>query len=122
MVMSDATGQDRSELARRSLSRKSRRTTFTRDMPTKWHPTSLLHPDSGEPFTGDNCWTFVANAIEAGWPIEVITLRKPQGKRGFVMHIDGYDGVKIYVKLQLLADSVVGRSFHESQGRDDEEE
>ena len=122
--MADATDQDRAELARRASSRKTRTSTFTPRAPTKWHPTSLRHPATGDPFTEDNCWAFVVDAINAGEAVEVIELKRPAGNRGFVMKLAGHDGVVIYVKLQLLDAIVLGRSFHESQvgnGEDDDD-
>jgi hypothetical protein len=121
--MSDASEQDRKELVRRALGgRRTRTSVFIATSPTKWHPTSLSHPESGEPFTEDSCWTFVADAIVAGTEVEEMVLHRPPGKRGFVLRLKGHGGVIIYVKLQLLADKVFGRSFHESVGPDDEEE
>lgn len=121
--MSDARDQDRNELVRRARGGRPTRTSEHSDKaPTKWHPTSLRHPESGEPFTEDNCWTFVADAIDAGAEVEEMVLRRPPGKRGFVLKLEGHGGVVIYVKLQLGAAKVVGRSFHESVGPDDEEE
>lgn len=121
--MSDASEQDRNELVRRALGgRRARTSAFVSTAPTKWHPTSLRHPESGEPFTEDNCWTFIAHAIAAGAEVEEMVLRRPLGKRGFVLKLEGHGGVIIYVKLQLLADKVFGRSFHESVGPDDEDE
>jgi hypothetical protein len=120
--MSEACQQDRSELVRRALSRKTRLSTFSDKAPTKWHPTSLRHPADGVPFTEDNCWDFVILAITGGAPVEEIVLRHPAGKRGFVLKLVGYEGTIIYVKLQLLADKVLGRSFHESSGHEDEDE
>lgn len=120
--MSDATEQDRQELVRRARSRRTRRARFTPGSPTKWHPTSCGDPRCGDPFTVDNCWEFVADAIESGAAVEVIQLRKPHGKRGFVVMLDGIDGTKIYVKLQLSSDVVLGRSFHASTGPQDKED
>lgn len=121
--MGEACEADRRELGRRAAGgRRLRITSFTREAPTKWHPTSLIDPCTGEPFTEDSCWAFIADAIHRGEPVEEISLRKPVGKRGFVLKLAGQAGVKIYVKLQLLADKVFGRSFHESTGHDDEDE
>ena len=120
--MAQATAQDRSELIRRAESRKTRRSSFTPGAPTKWHPTSLYNPADGEPFTPDNCWGFIAEKIAAGAPIEVIVLKHPPGKRGFVMLLEGHGGITIYVKLQLQSEIVLGRSFHESTGADDEDD
>ncbi len=121
--MSHACAQDRQELVRRALGgRKTRTSAFTKGAPTKWHPTSLRHPEDGDPFTEDNCWSFIADAIAAGAPVEEIVLKKPAGKRGFVLKLAGHGGVTIYVKLQLAADKVMGRSFHESTEHDDKDE
>lgn len=109
-------------MSKRASSRKTRLSTFSPRAPTKWHPTSLLHPDTGDPFTEDNCWSFVASAIASGAPVEVMELKRPAGKRGFVMKLPGHGTTTIYVKLQLLSDKVLGRSFHESQGLGDEDE
>lgn len=69
----------------------------------------------------DNCWSFIAAAIAAGAPVDVIELRHPPGKRGFVMKLPGVGDVVIYVKLQLQSDIVLGRSFHlSSTGEEDE--
>jgi hypothetical protein len=120
--MVDASDQDRAQLSKRAFSRKTRLSTFSLHAPTKWHPTSLLHPETGEPFTEDNCWSFVAAAIESGAPVEVMELKRPAGKRGFVMKLAGHETTTIYVKLQLLSDKVLGRSFHESRGPGNEDE
>lgn len=121
--MSEASESDRQELVRRALGgRRTRTALFSKAAPTKWHPTSLIHPGDGVPFTEDNCWTFIADAISGGAPVQEMILRKPPGKRGFVLHLAGHGGVTIYVKLQLSADKVMGRSFHESVGHDDEDE
>lgn len=80
-----------------------------------------MHPEHREPFTADGCWSFVADAIAAGAAVEVIALKQPPGKRGFVIMLPGMDGAVIYVKLQLLSDVVLGRSFHLSvTGKKDE--
>lgn len=120
--MVDACDQDRAQLSKRASSRKTRLSTFSSRAPTKWHPTSLVHPETGEPFTEDNCWSFVAGAIDGGEPVEVIELKRPVGKRGFVMKLAGHEATTIYVKLQLLSDKVLGRSFHQSRGPGDEDE
>ena len=120
--MAQANDKDRSELVRRARGgRRTRRTLFSEKYPSKWHPTSLVHPVQGDPFTIDNCWEWIADAIDAGAPVEVITLRQPPGKRGFTMVLEGHQGEKVYVKLQLLDDLVLGRSFHISNSNDDEE-
>lgn len=120
--MADATDQERRELARRASSRRSRRIGFTPARPTKWNPGAVRSPIDGQPFTLDGSWNFIADAINGGGVIEVIFLRKPPGKRAFVMLLDGVAGVRIYVKLEFLSDIVLGRSFHESVPGGDEDE
>jgi hypothetical protein len=121
--MAAASDSDRAELIRRAASRRSRRTSFSRERPTKWHPTSVMNPGDREPFTPDGCWSFLAEAIAGGAAVEVIALKHPPGKRGFVIMLPGMDGALIYVKLQLLSDVVLGRSFHLSvTGEEDEDD
>ena len=51
--------------------------------------------------------------IESGVDIQVVELAQPPGKKGYVMSLPSNDPAKpLYVKLQLGADSVIGRSFH----------
>ena len=43
-------------------------------------------------------------------------LRKPRGAKGYVMKIDlEPGGVPLYVKVQLGAGKIIGRSFHYSE-------
>lgn len=119
--MGAASQQDRAELVRRAGSRRTRRIGFTPARPVKWHPTTLIHPAWGEPFTTDNCWSFIAAAIADGAPVEEIVLRHPPGKRAFVLKLPGAGGLTIYIKLELLSDVVLGRSFHESIYDDEEQ-
>ncbi|MDO8838749.1 MAG: hypothetical protein Q7V31_07440 [Parvibaculum sp.] len=87
---------------------------FSAARPTHWEPTNVRRPDSGEAFTPDNAWTFVAELLEGGVDVETITLDKPLGRTGYVIICDGWSGEKIYIKLQLVSGKVVGRSFHVS--------
>lgn len=65
------------------------------------------------PFTDDEAWQFVADLLEAGQPIEVIDMNDKPGTYGFVMIVDvaGHDR-SLYIKVQLGAGVVIGRSFH----------
>ena len=48
----------------------------------------------------------------------MIELREPQGAKGYVMRIDLGSGLpELYVKLQLTSAKVIGRSFHYSEHR-----
>ena len=89
---------------------------FSRRRPTKWQPTRVRNPEGGVDywFTDETAWTFVADRLERGEHVQVIELRKPPGREGYVMRIDiGSDVPKLYVKLELVAARVWGRSFHQ---------
>ena len=106
----------RRALVQRCRSRRTRKTRFVDDAPTKWMPWTVRDPSRPHTvFTEDRAWTFVADALEAGTDVDVITLKKPAGKKGYVMVLQGHGLVRIYVKLQLGSDCVIGRSFHESR-------
>ena len=67
-------------------------------------------------FTDSTAWDFIAERIEAGEEVKVIELEKPPGAQGVVMRIDlGSDVPTLYVKLQLGAGKIIGRSFHNSK-------
>lgn len=110
----DVDDATRRQLEYRCRSRKSRRNKFSSDMPTHWDPGSLRDPRApDEFFSTDTAWEFIADHIKNGCEIEIILLEKPPGKRGYVLKLAGHpDSVVIYVKLQLGADCVFGRSFH----------
>lgn len=101
------------------LCRSSRKRTsiFTKKRPNRWSPTSICRPGSIDPFTEAGAWEFVAICLEDGVEIEVITLDKPPDKIGYVMLVPGDHGEDIYIKLEIVGDKVVGRSFHVSEKR-----
>lgn len=103
-------------LYQRCCSKRTRKVGMPPDMPSDWRPTSLRHPArSEEYFTEDSAWELVANALLSGVDVKKIVLDQPFGKTGFVLKIPGHPPVGIiYVKLQLGAQVVFGRSFHES--------
>ena len=104
----------RRELARFCRSRRTRKSTFSPTLPTKWAPHLVRNPasETREPFTNDRAWEFVADLLEAGHEVEIIELRVPPGKTGYVLISDGIPPEKIYIKLQLGSGVVIGRSFH----------
>jgi hypothetical protein len=76
----------------------------------------MTDPRTSEVFTEDAAWEYVAHHIDSMAEIEVIDLSVPPGKKGYVMLLPSHDcKISIYVKLQLGADCVVGRSFHYSK-------
>lgn len=115
-MLQSITGEVRELIASRCCSRRTRLTAFSREMPTDWRPTSLRNPERpDEYFTDDSAWEFIAKHLREGRPIEAIVLEQPAGKVGYVLKVPGCPPVGvIYIKLQLGADLVIGRSFHQS--------
>lgn len=102
-------------LARRSRARTS---AFRRSRPTDWRPASVRNPEGvlDTHFTNTTAWEFIAARLEAGEPVEVIDLYRPQGAKGYVMKITlGANVPTLYVKLQLVSGTIIGRSFHYSE-------
>lgn len=108
----------RRQLVNRARRQRSRTAAFTRDRPTDWRPTEVRNPNGVlDPyFTDSTAWDFIASRLEAGEEVEVIELQQPAGTKGYVMKVDlGLDVPELYVKLQLGASNVIGRSFHYSE-------
>ena len=106
------------EVARQNmlaLLRSGRRSAnWSKDRPVDWSPTSVINPKSGMQFTRLTCWHFIEELLESGHKIEVISLNKPPGKKGYVMLYEtGPNSQDIYIKLQI-ANDLIGRSFHYS--------
>lgn len=102
-----------------SLVRRGARTSaFTRARPTDWRPGAVPNPEGLLlPYFDDHAaWEFIASKLEGGHDVETIVLDQPPGTTGYVMKIDLNPGrPRLYVKLQLGAGVVIGRSFHESE-------
>ena len=102
-------------LARRPSARTS---DFIRARPTDWRPTDVRNPNGilDSHFTNSTAWELIAERLEAGEEVEVIELRKPPGASGYVMRIQlAADLPELYIKLQLGAGKIFGRSFHYSE-------
>ena len=102
-------------LARR---KDARITEFSRSRPTEWRPGEVHNPEGmlATHYTDASAWELIASRLESGEKVEVIELRKPPGAKGFVMKIDlGTNVPVLYVKLQLGAGKIIGRSFHYSK-------
>lgn len=114
--------QIRGDLARLASSRRTRVEVFSKKLPTHWAPYELRHPQTGETFTIESSWEFIAELLKSNHPIEIMKLKIPPDKTGYVMKTFGYGGVPIYIKLQMGSGVVIGRSFHISTpGGADEE-
>lgn len=115
MGIDDAVRRQLTALARR---KDCRRSTFSQDRPTEWNPTAVRNPQGvlDTHFTDSSAWELVASRLENGEPVEVVTLRHPPGKTGYVMKFClETDAPVVYVKLQLGSGVVFGRSFHYSR-------
>lgn len=85
----------------------------TLGFPRRWNPGSVINPVSEMPYTDAGAWELIADLLEAGHPIETMTMDDPKGKTGFVMHYELTPGtVPLYIKLHFGAKGVIGRSFH----------
>lgn len=99
-------------------SRRTRTSLFSPVRPTHWSPYSVRCPDTLGTFNSDSCWQFVVDMIEGGADMWPVLLEKPPGTTAYVMLADGFEGERIYIKLQLGGDQVIGRSFHVSLDED----
>lgn len=108
----------RRELQRLARSKDTRTNKFDPRRPTHWAPYEVRKPGSGDTFTAESAWEFVADLLDGGVEIETIELDKPPGKTGYVIKVDGFGGDQIYIKLQLGSGMVFGRSFHASKYED----
>ena len=93
-------------------------TTFSKEQPVRWEPSKIINPDSvvGMPFTSKGCWYFIKELLRDKHPIDVVTLEKPPGEKGYVMLFKQETGQDIYIKLQFGKNQewLFGRSFHYS--------
>lgn len=117
----DVSAEIRSLLARYARKRGTRDTQFTRERPTKWRPSEVTDPKTNEPFTQDSSWELVVDLLEKNHELKMVILRKPKDKKGYVMKVCLKEGdPHVYIKLQLGANLVIGRSFHYDTEEDDE--
>lgn len=67
-------------------------------------------------FTDSDAWSFIADRLDEGHPIEVVEMRDKPGTYGFVMLVDMSGQERpLYIKVQLGAGVIIGRSFHWSK-------
>lgn len=107
----------RHELATRARSRRTRTNEFHPDRPNDWRPRTVRNADGllEDYFTDESAWNLIAEKLDEGHPVTTVKLETPRGSTGYVMVIDLESGVRLYIKLQLSRDRVIGRSFHESE-------
>jgi hypothetical protein len=83
--------------------------------PRDWRAHQVTDPRSGAPFTEPAAWDYIAEVLEQGHAYEVLILDRPPGAKAYVLKIPQRPDVpEIYVKVQLGAGIVIGRSFHYS--------
>jgi hypothetical protein len=104
----------RRDLKHLCRSRGTRTSEFSPSRPCQWQPFHTLVPGTDDVFTGDGAWQFVADLLDAGHPLKEVLLKKPPGKRGYVMEVEVQGRRPLYIKLQLGSGQVWGRSFHDS--------
>jgi hypothetical protein len=106
----------RRQLAALARSRHSRTVGIpSRGLPSDWRPYTVMNPESGLPFTEASAWNLLVQLLEEGHPVLETTLDHPPGARGFVLLVDLKGSTQtLYVKVQLGANCVIGRSFHYS--------
>lgn len=87
-----------------------------RNYPCDWHPTTVENLQSGMPYTDQTAWEAIAVALDdPRIHANPVALRIPEGRTGYEFLIpQGTGHPPIYVKLQLGAGQVLGRSFHYS--------
>ena len=115
MSIDDSIRRQLTILSRRAHARD---TAFSPRRPTEWRPWEVVNPngDFETHFTEPGAWELIAASLEQGHDVEVVHLRKPPGQKAYVMQIK-LDDVNplLYIKLQLGAGKVIGRSFHYSK-------
>ena len=106
----------RRQLAAVARSRHSRMVGLpSRGLPSDWRPYTVRNPESGLPFTEASAWELLVQLLEDGHPMQETVLDHPPGARGFVLLVDLEGSSQtLYVKVQLGARCVIGRSFHYS--------
>jgi hypothetical protein len=105
----------RRRLIAMASSRRTRMVEFSRKAPCDWQANGITDPRTKQPFTEDGAWDYVCHHINSGVPIEVIELSNPPGKKAYVMLLpSNQPDLLIYVKLQVVGNGVLGRSFHYS--------
>ena len=86
------------------------------DRPTDWRPNDVQHPLFGDFFSPNECWKFIEDKLSENHPIEVVALKNPPGKKGYVMKVEATPGGRIiYIKPEIGKGRLFGRSFHYSE-------
>lgn len=104
----------RREIIARARDKKRRFYAYTDLRPCVFNPEQVEN-ESGFAFSPEGAWQFIANKIEDGEPLEEKRLDIPPGEIAYVMQVDLKNGnARIYIKVQLLGNGILCRSFHYS--------
>lgn len=82
--------------------------------PNRWYPNQVVDCETGQPFTEDSAWNFVADCIDDHHALEIVKLIKPPGSMAYELKVQMKDGNDLYIKIYLARKTVIGRSFHYS--------
>ncbi len=102
-------------LVRLAESPRTRRLGTPPKRPSRWIPFTVPNPEApfDMQFTDVSAWEFIASRLEQGEHVEMIEMDRPAGATGYVMKLEiSPNSPKLYVKLELTASKIVGRSFH----------
>ena len=108
----------RSQLIVLARRKNARITDWSREIPTDWRPGSVRNPhgDFDTHFSDQSAWELIASELEVYREVKIISLDKPPGAKGYVMLIElEPDASPVYVKVQLMGQKIIGRSFHYSE-------
>ena len=107
----------RRRLAMFASRKEARFNEFARERPIEWRPSSIMNPRTGFYVSPLEAWALIVDELTAGCALEEIELQQPPGRKAYAFLIElepNSSRPPIYVKLELLGDRVIGRSFHYS--------
>lgn len=114
--MSKSFEEQRKLMSERAISAKTRTAVFSPDSPIDWRPDQIPHPWlPGWYLNDDSAWEIISRVLATDHEFNEIDLRKPPGKKAYECLVD-LDGISsfVYIKVEMGANKVIGRSFHYS--------
>jgi hypothetical protein len=86
---------------------------WSQTMPCDWVPHTVKCPITEMPYTDAGAWNLIADLLEAGQSFVEVKLRKPAGDIAYETVVTlRADLPPLYIKIQLKAGRIWGRSFH----------
>lgn len=97
------------------LARRPKSRIINHGLPIDWKPGEVINPDGefDRCFTNASAWELIANLLEADCEVEIVKLKVPPDKTGYVIKTR-IEQNELYIKFQLGAGKILGRSFHYS--------